>query len=131
MAQVTMSWSFFIVNNTTMRLKSYSLKSPWVSAISETPRLNCRLLLSELLLGRRRIELGDLGKAFFLRGVRAGDEGAAHLGAVPARHDAETQRLFGFDVTRGKNLHVISLRVRRWRYCRTRGVVSMGMGCSF
>src|SRR5664279_3703297 len=60
---------------------------------------------NELLLGRRRIELEDLRKTIFLRGVRTGDEGAAHLGGVPAGHHAETRRFFGFDVTRGKNLH--------------------------
>src|SRR3981189_1432756 len=67
---------------------------------------------SELLLCRDRIEFGDLRKAIFLRGVRAGDEGAAYLGAVPARHDAETQRLFGLDVTRGEDLHGGSFEVR-------------------
>src|ERR1700731_1817257 len=40
MAQATLASSFFIVNTTTIRLKSYSLKSPWVSAISRTPQLN-------------------------------------------------------------------------------------------
>src|SRR5580704_7313693 len=35
MAQATLASSFFIVNTTTIRLKSYSLKSPWVSAIAK------------------------------------------------------------------------------------------------
>jgi len=43
--------------------------------------------------------------------VGAGDEGAAHLGAVPAGDDTETQRLLGFDVTCGKYLHGDSLIV--------------------
>ena len=43
--------------------------------------------------------------AIFPRDVRSGDEGAADLGGVPARYDAETQRLFGLDVARGENLH--------------------------
>src|ERR1700675_860832 len=71
---------------------------------------DCQPPPSELLLDRRRIELGDFRKAIFLRRMRAADEGAAHLGAVPARHDAETQRLFGFDVARGENLHRVPLR---------------------
>jgi hypothetical protein len=70
---------------------------------------------SELLLHRRRIEFEDLRKAIFPGGVGAGDEGSAHLGRVPARNDAETRRLFGFDVTCGKNLHVASLTMKRWR----------------
>src|ERR1700735_3148595 len=78
-----------------------------------------RSWLSEFLSGRRRIELGDFGKAFFLRGVGAGDEGAAYLGAVPAGDDTETQRFFGLDMTGGKNLHLASLVERRWRCCRT------------
>src|ERR1700683_600299 len=107
MAQATLAWSFFIVNTTTIRLKSYSLKSPRVSDIADSSI--CAAGRSELSLDRRRIELGDFRQAVFLRDVRAGDEGAADLGGVPARHDAEAQRLFGFDVTRGKNLHVASL----------------------
>lgn len=37
--------------------------------------------------------------------MRAGDEGAADLGRVPAGLDTETQRFFGLDVTRREILH--------------------------
>src|SRR6476646_10864203 len=77
--------------------------------MSESPRWN---RLSESLFCRRWIELGDFREAFCMRRVRAGDKGATHLGAVPARCDTETQRFFGFDVTRGKNLHGGSLGAR-------------------
>jgi len=37
--------------------------------------------------------------------MRAGDEGAADLGRVPAGLDTETQRFFGLDVTGREILH--------------------------
>src|ERR1700722_11696335 len=73
--------------------------------MSKAPRLHKSAPVAELLPDRRRVELGDFRKTFFLRGVRARDEGAADLGAVPAGHHAETLRLFGLDMTRGENLH--------------------------
>src|ERR1700722_11973213 len=73
----------------------------------------------EFLLGWRRIEFGDFRQAIFLRDMRAGDESAAHLGAVPARHDAETQRFLGFDVARRKNLHGGSFEGSRSQACET------------
>src|SRR5665213_2224731 len=39
MAQATVASSFFIVNSTTIRLKSYSWKLPCVRAMSKTPRV--------------------------------------------------------------------------------------------
>ena len=51
--------------------------------------------------------------------MRAGDERAAHLGAVPARHDAETQRFLGFDVARREILHGGSFEGSRSQACET------------
>src|ERR1700709_1434727 len=68
---------------------------------------------SEFALGRRRVELQDSSTAIGLGGMRAGDEGAADLGAVPAGLHAETQRLFGFDMTRREILHGMLSSLKR------------------
>src|SRR5882757_5813433 len=74
------------------------------AAICSSPG-GCGAYPSESALRRRRIDFRDSAEALFLGGVRAGDERAADLGAVPARFDAETKRLFGFDMARREILH--------------------------
>jgi hypothetical protein len=54
---------------------------------------------------RLRINLFDSAKAVGFGIVRTGNEGSAHLRAVPAGYDAKPKRLFRFDVTWREILH--------------------------
>src|SRR6185295_16094504 len=80
---------------------------------STSPRKGRGEVFSHPALGRRRVELQDFSTAIRLGGMRAGDEGAADLGAVPAGLHAETQRLFGFDMTRREILHGMLSSLKR------------------
>src|SRR3954463_15060926 len=80
-------------------------------------------VLSEFALGRRRVELEDFSAAIRLGGMRAGDEGAADLGAVPAGLHPETKRLFGFDMARREILHEMLSGLKRAITHRARGEI--------
>ena len=62
-------------------------------------------------LRRRGVDLVDSAQTVGFGLMRSRDKGAAHLCAVPARYDAEAQRLFGLDVAWGKsNLHGVGFQ---------------------
>jgi hypothetical protein len=59
----------------------------------------------------RQLDLCDFAKAIGFGVMRPRDKRSAHFCAVPARYDAEPERLFGFDVTRRKILHGVCFQV--------------------